>query len=348
MAKMMKALVKKEAGTGIWMGEVEVPTIGANDVLIKVRKTAICGTDMHIYNWDDWAQRTIKTPMTIGHEFVGEIVEVGQNVTLVKVGQIVSGEGHIVCGHCTNCKSGREHLCPNTVGVGVNRNGAFAQYLAIPARNVWPVDPAIDERLYSFFDPFGNATHTALSFDLVAKTVLVTGAGPIGIMAAAIAQKAGAAKVMLTDVNDYRLELAKKMGVKHAVNTKEKSIKEWAKEIGVNGGFQVGMEISGNTFAFHDMINNMAMGGSVAMLGIQPAGAEVNWDKIIFNGLTLKGIYGREMFNTWYQMTGLIQAGLDISPLITHEFDVTDFQKGFDAMGSGNSGKVILDWTKLS
>ena len=340
----MKALVKKHAKPGIWMDDVDVPVVGQDDVLVKIKKTSICGTDVHIYEWNEWAQKTIPVPMTIGHEYVGEIVELGANVKDVSIGEIVSGEGHIICGFCRNCQAGRRHLCKNTLGVGVNRPGCFAEYLSVPVCNIWRTDPAIPEELYSIFDPFGNALHTALSFDLVGEDVLVTGAGPIGIMAAAIAQKVGARFVAITDLNPYRLDLAKKMGIKHVYNAKETSIAEIQKDLGMKEGFDVGLEMSGSKIAFADMVNNMACGGKIALLGLLPKDTLIDWDRIIFQGLRIKGIYGREMFETWYKMAAIVRAGLDISPVITHRFNVNDFQEAFEIMASGNSGKVILNW----
>jgi len=343
MAKM-KALVKKYSKPGIWMDEVELPVVGQDDVLIRIKKTAICGTDIHIYEWNEWAQKTIPVPMTVGHEYVGEVVELGSNVKSVSIGDIVSGEGHIICGFCRNCQAGRRHLCKNSMGVGVNRPGCFAEYLSLPVSNIWRTDPAIPEELYCIFDPYGNAAHTALSFDLVGEDVLVTGAGPIGIMAAAIAQKVGARYVAITDLNPYRLELAKKMGIQHVFNAKEISVAEIQKQLGMKEGFDVGLEMSGSKAAFADMVNNMACGGKIALLGLQPKDALINWDMVIFHGLRIKGIYGREIFETWYKMAALIKAGLDISPVITHRFSVDNFQEAFEIMASGNSGKVILNW----
>jgi len=340
----MKALVKKYAEPGIWMDEVDVPQIGQDDVLIKIKKTAICGTDIHIYEWNEWAQNTISVPMTIGHEFVGEIVELGSNVRDVQVGNIVSGEGHIVCGFCRNCQAGRRHLCKNSKGVGVNRPGCFAEYLSLPVANIWRTDPAIPQELYSIFDPYGNAAHTALSFDLIGEDVLVTGAGPIGIMAAAIAQKVGARYVVVTDLNPYRLNLAKRMGIEHVFNARDISVGEIQRQLGMKEGFDVGMEMSGSKIAFADMVDNMACGGKIALLGLQPSDAIIDWNKVIFHGLRIKGIYGREIFETWYKMAALIKAGLDISPIITHRFGVDDYHEGFEIMASGNSGKIILDW----
>ena len=342
--KTMKALVKKYKEPGIWLDEVPVPEIGINDVLIKIKLTSICGTDIHIYRWNEWAQKTISTPMTIGHEFVGTIEALGSNVHDLKIGDIVSGEGHIVCGLCRNCLAGRRHLCMKTSGVGVNRSGAFAEYLAIPVTNVWLCDPSIPLDQLSCFDPFGNAVHTALAFNVLGEDVLITGAGPIGIMAAAVARHAGARYVVITDINPYRLELARKMGVTLALNINEESIEEAMKKLGMKEGFDFGLEMSGSSSAFSNMVNVMCHGGKIALLGIQTPGTLINWDKIVFNGLTIKGIYGREMYETWYKMTIMIQSGLDISPIITHHFKYTDYQKGFDIMDSGNSGKVVLEW----
>ena len=343
----MKALVKKHAKPGIWMDEVDLPLAGQDDVLVRIKKTAICGTDIHIYEWNEWAQKTIPVPMTIGHEYVGEIVGMGSNVRNISsasIGDIVSGEGHIVCGFCRNCQAGRRHLCENSKGVGVNRPGCFAEYLSVPVSNIWRADPAVPEELYSVFDPFGNAVHAALSFDLVGEDVLVTGAGPIGIMAAAVAQKVGARHVAITDLNPYRLELAKKMGIRHVFNAQETSVAEIQKQLGMKEGFDVGLEMSGSKIAFADMVNNMACGGKIALLGLQPKGAVIDWDMVIFHGLRIKGIYGREIFETWYKMAALIKAGLDISPIVTHRFSIGNFQEGFEIMASGNSGKIILDW----
>ncbi|MCL2834513.1 MAG: L-threonine 3-dehydrogenase [Treponema sp.] len=340
----MKALVKKYREPGIWMDEVDLPQTGPEDVLIRIKKTAVCGTDIHIYEWNEWAQKTIPVPMVIGHEFVGEIVEPGASVTSVKAGDIVSGEGHIICGFCRNCQAGRRHLCKNARGIGVNRPGCFAEYLSIPVANVWKTDAAIPYELYSIFDPFGNAVHTALSYDLTGEDVLVTGAGPIGIMAAAVAQKVGARYVAITDLNPYRIELAKKMGIKYVFNAGKITVAEIQNELGMKEGFDVGLEMSGSRAAFADMVNNMAPGGRIALLGLQPAGAVIDWDKVIFNGLRIKGIYGREIFETWYKMTALIKAGLDITPVITHRFKIADYEEAFKIMTSGNSGKIILDW----
>lgn len=340
----MKVLTKAKPEVGIWMGEAEIPKPGHNDLLIKVKKTAICGTDIHIYNWDEWAQQTIPVAMTIGHEFSGEIVETGSEVKGYSVGDRVSAEGHITCGHCRNCKAGKRHLCRNTRGIGVDRTGCFAEYISVPAVNAFRIPSSISDETASILDPLGNATHTALSFALVGEDVLITGAGPIGIMAVAIARHAGARHVVITDVNDYRLDLARKMGATCAVNVSEQSIADTITELGMNEGFDVGLEMSGNPRAFHDMLDAMNHGGNIALLGIQPPDTSVDWSKIIFKGLKLKGIYGREMFETWYKMTSMIQSGLDISPVITHRFKIDDFQEGFDIMRSGQSGKVILEW----
>jgi threonine 3-dehydrogenase len=340
----MRALAKLHAEPGIWMTEAEKPNMGHNDLLIKIRKTAICGTDMHIYHWDDWSQKTIPVPMTVGHEYVGEVVDMGQEVRGFAVGDRVSGEGHITCGHCRNCRAGRRHLCRNTLGVGVNREGAFADYLVIPAFNAFKIPDNISDDLASIFDPFGNAVHTALSFDLVGEDVLITGAGPIGIMAAAVAKHAGARFVVITDVNPYRLELASKMGATRAVNVAQESLKDVMDDLGMTEGFDVGLEMSGVPVAFNDMLDKMNHGGKVAMLGIPPGETAIDWNQVIFKGLIIKGIYGREMFETWYKMASLIQGGLDLSPIITHQFDVSEFQTGFETMASGQSGKVILNW----
>ncbi len=342
--KTMAALVKKERAPGLWLEEVPLPTMGVNDVLIQIKKTSICGTDVHIYQWNEWAQKTIPVPMTIGHEFVGTVVEIGSNVEGVQIGETVSGEGHIVCGVCRNCLAGRRHLCSNTKGVGVNRNGAFAEYLSIPAANVWHCDPAIPEEVFSCFDPFGNAVHTALAFDLLGEDVLITGAGPIGIMAAAVAKHAGARYVVITDVNPYRLALAKQMGATLALDVRTQSIASARDLLGMKEGFDVGLEMSGNARALNDMVDQMCHGGKIAMLGLQESSTKIDWNKLVFNGLTIRGIYGREMYETWYKMTAMLKSGLDIGPVITHRFSYADYQKGFDAMISGNSGKVVLDW----
>lgn len=340
----MRGLVKARREPGLWMEDVPVPRIGPQDVLIKVLRTGICGTDVHIFNWDAWAQKTIPVPMVVGHEFVGEIVEVGTHVDAYSVGDIVSGEGHVICGKCRNCMAGRRHLCANTQGVGVNRPGAFADYIALPAGNVWEHQIGIDLDVASIFDPFGNAVHTALQFDLLGEDVLITGAGPIGIMAIAVARHAGARFVVITDVNPYRLELARRMGATMAIDVRSTSIRDAQKKLGMREGFDVGLEMSGNPAAFRDMLANMAHGGKISLLGIPEKEMAIDWNTVVFNMLTIKGIYGREMFETWYKMSVMIQSGLDISPVITHRFDAADFQKGFDAMRSGQSGKVILKW----
>jgi len=340
----MKALVKSRAEPGLWLEDVPDPRIGINDVLIRVHRTGICGTDVHIYKWDDWAAKTIRVPMVIGHEFVGEIVEVGSNVTDFHAGQIVSGEGHVVCGRCRNCLAGRRHLCADTKGVGVDRPGAFAELLALPMSNVWVHPDDIDQDVAAIFDPFGNAVHTALSFPVLGEDVLVTGAGPIGIMAAAVARHAAARYVVITDVNPYRLELARRMGVTRAVNAREQTLKDVQKELGMLEGFDVGMEMSGNAQAFRDMLGNMAHGGRIAMLGIPDKEMAIDWNTVIFHMLTIKGIYGREMYETWYKMNVMLESGLDIKPVVTHHFPYREFLKGFEVMMTGNSGRVVLDW----
>lgn len=340
----MKSLAKIKAEPGIWMIDSPKPEPGHNDLLIKIKKTAICGTDIHIYNWDEWSQNTIPVPMVVGHEYVGEVVGIGQEVRGFSIGDRVSGEGHITCGHCRNCRAGRRHLCNNTVGVGVNREGSFAEYLVIPAYNAFKLPDEISDDLAAIFDPFGNAVHTALSFDLVGEDVLITGAGPIGIMAAAVAKHVGARHVVITDVNHYRLNLAAQMGASRVVDVSRESIKDVMRELGMTEGFDVGLEMSGVPSAFKDMLANMNNGGKISMLGIPGGEMAIDWSQVIFKGLTIKGIYGREMFETWYKMASLIQSGLDLAPIITHTFKVDDFQQGFDIMRSGNSGKVILDW----
>jgi threonine 3-dehydrogenase len=341
----MKALVKARPEPGIWLQEIPEPRIGHNDVLIRVRKTAICGTDMHIYNWDAWAQKTIPVPMAVGHEYCGEVIEIGSEVAGIKPGDRVSGEGHITCGYCRNCRAGRRHLCRNTVGVGVNRPGCFAEYLAIPAVNTFKLPASIGDDTASILDPLGNATHTALSFNLVGEDVLITGAGPIGIMATAIARFAGARHIVITDVNDYRLALAKKMGASIALNVRQGSLDDAMKELGMQEGFDVGMEMSGNPEAFRELLRTMHHGGSVALLGIPPEDTAIDWNQVIFKGLVIKGIYGREMFETWYKMSSMLQSGLDISPVITHHLPVAEYRTAFETMGTGKSGKIILDWT---
>ena len=340
----MKALVKAKAERGIWMQDIPQPEVGHNDVLIKVNQTAICGTDIHIFKWDDWAQATIPVPLAVGHEFCGEIVEMGIEVRGFSVGDRVSAEGHITCGICRNCRAGRRHLCMNTVGVGVNRPGAFAEYLSVPAFNVFKLSDAITDDMASILDPLGNATHTALSFDLVGEDVLITGAGPIGIMAVAIAKYAGARHVVITDVNDYRLDLARKMGATAAVNVTNELLDKTMLDLGMEEGFDVGMEMSGNPQAFRDMLRTMHHGGKVAILGIPPAETAIDWNQVIFKGLELKGIYGREMFETWYKMSSMLQSGLNIEPIITHHFPVDDYLPAFELMESGQTGKVILTW----
>ncbi len=344
----MKALVKKFPQRGIWLEDVPEPTTGPNEVKIKIHKTAICGTDLHIYNWDAWSQKTIKTPQIIGHEYVGEIVEVGSNVNNWHIGEIVSGEGHIVCGTCRNCLAGNGHLCKDTVGVGVNRDGAFAEYLVIPQENVRRCEKGIDEELYSIFDPFGNAVHTALSFNVVGEDVLITGAGPIGIMAGTVCKFAGARNVVITDINDDRLELARKLGLELTVNTAKDSLRTVMDKILIREGFDVGLEMSGSEIAFNSMIDNMVHGGRIALLGILSSDARIDWSKVIFNGLTIKGIYGRRMHETWYKMSAMLQGGLDISSIITHRLSIRDYEAGFEAMNSGKSGKVILDWSEIN
>ncbi len=340
----MKALAKLKKAPGIWMQDAAKPEIGHNDVLIKIKKTAICGTDIHIYNWDEWAQKTIPVPMIVGHEFVGEIVDMGAEVTGFKIGDRVSGEGHIACGHCRNCRAGRRHLCRANIGVGVTRQGCFAEYLSIPATNAYILPDEITDDQASIMDPFGNATHTALSFDLVGEDVLITGAGSIGIMAAAIAKHVGARHIVITDVNDYRLDIARKMGATRAINVKETSLEETMKELKMVEGFDVGLEMSGNSAAFNSMLENMNHAGKIALLGFLPQSTTIDWNKIIMKGLFVKGIYGREMFETWYKMVAMLQSGLNIDPVITHHFPIDEFEEGFKVMASGKSGKVILDW----
>ena len=342
----MKALVKRKAEPGLWLEEVPAPEPGDDDVLIRIKKTSICGTDVHIYNWDAWSQKTIPVPMVIGHEYVGVVERVGSRVRGFASGDLVTGEGHIVCGHCRNCLAGRRHLCPNTQGVGVNRQGAFAEFLSIPMSNVWHADPNIPLDVLSCFDPLGNATHTALSFDLVGEDVLVTGAGPIGCMAVAIARHAGARNVVITDINPYRLELAKKMASNvHALNVHNGNLADEMRELGMKEGFDVALEMSGSPKAMTDLLPVMFHGGKIALLGIMPESAAIDWNLVVFNGLTIKGIYGREMYETWYKMTAMIQSGLDISPVITHRFPYTQFKEAIELMKSGNSGKIVLDWS---
>jgi threonine 3-dehydrogenase len=342
MTRMMKAIVKTTAGPGVSLLEVPVPSIGAGELLIRIEKVAICGTDVHIYQWNEWAQATIEPPQTLGHEFVGTVAELGEGVSGFHVGERVSGEGHIVCGVCRRCRAGRRHLCTNTVGVGVNRDGCFAEYLCLPASNAWHVADSIPSRVAAIFDPFGNATHAALSFDLVGEDVLITGAGPIGIMAVAIAKHVGARNVVISDVNDYRLDLARAMGATRTVNVRNETIAHAIEELGMIG-FDVGMEMSGNAEAFESMLESMYNGGRIALLGIAPTPARIDWDQVVFRGLTIKGIYGREIWETWYKMQTMLQGGLDIAPVITHELPFEDYEEGFRAMISGQSGKVVLD-----
>jgi threonine 3-dehydrogenase len=341
----MKALIKKERRPGLWLEDVPQPTVGINDVLIRVDRTGICGTDLHIYKWDDWAQKTIPVPMVVGHEFVGEVVEVGSNVKDFYPDEVVSAEGHVVCGRCRNCLAGRRHLCKDTLGIGVNRPGAFAEYISVPMTNVWPHRTGIDRDVASIFDPFGNAVHTALSFPVLGEDVLITGAGPIGIMAAAVAKHAGARFVVVSDVNDYRLDLARQMGATLAVNIKNGgSVRAAQEQLGMREGFDVGLEMSGNPAGLREMIDNMCHGGKIAMLGIPSEQVPFDWNKVVFNMLTIKGIYGREMYETWYKMTVMLETGLNIKPAITHRFHYTEFDKGFEVMKTGKSGKVILNW----
>ena len=340
----MRALVKSRREPGLWLGEVDVPKIGINDVLIKVLRTGICGTDVHIYKWNEWARETIPVPMTIGHEFVGRIVETGSNVVDFFPGDLVSGEGHVVCGRCRNCLAGRRHLCAHTKGVGVNRPGAFAEYIALPMTNIWRHHESVPLDVAAIFDPFGNAVHTALTFPVLGEDVLVTGAGPIGIMAAAVARHAGARYTVITDVNPYRLALARKLGVTLAIDVRETSLRDVQQQLGMTEGFDVGLEMSGNPAALRDMIANMSHGARIAMLGIPSGEMSMDWHAVIFNMLTIKGIYGREMYETWYKMTVMLQSDLDITPVITHRFPYAEFERGFEAMLSGNSGKVVLSW----
>jgi threonine 3-dehydrogenase len=342
----VKALVKAQNAPGLSLEDIPEPSIGINDVLIRVSHTGICGTDLHIYEWDDWARSTVPVPMAIGHEFVGEIVAAGSNVSDFHPGELVSGEGHVVCGRCRNCLAGRRHLCAHTQGVGVNRPGAFAEYIALPMTNIWRHAPTMNREIAAIFDPFGNAVHTALSFPTLGEDVLITGAGPIGLMAIPVARHAGARFVVVTDLNPYRLEIARKMGATLAIDPRETSIAAAQKQLGMQEGFDVGLEMSGNPAAFHDMIANMSHGAKIAMLGIPAKEMPIDWRHVIFNMLTIKGIYGREMYETWYKMTVMLESGLDITPVITHRFNYRDFEKGFEVMRSGNSGKVILDWTQ--
>ena len=340
----MKALVKVFPKPGIWMEDVPIPRCKTNDVKIKITHTAICGTDLHIYKWNEWSQRTVKTPIVIGHEFVGIVDEIGPGVEHYKLGDRVSGEGHITCGYCRNCRAGKRHLCHRTIGIGINRDGAFAEYLVIPETNIWPINNDIPSKIGAFFDPYGNAVNTALAFEMVGEDVLITGAGPIGIMAVAICNFVGARNVVITDINDYRLELAKKMGATKTINVKKNKISDAFQELDMTIGFDVGLEMSGNPKAFKDMLENMYHGGKIALLGLLPPTTQINWDNIIFKGLHLKGIYGREMYETWYKMTQLLRSGLDISKVLTHKYPINDFQKGFDIMEKGNCGKIVLEW----
>lgn len=343
MANKMKALVKSKPEKGLWMEEVEIPKVGINDILIKVSKSAICGTDLHIYRWDEWSQKTIKIGQTIGHEYVGTVADMGAGVTGFKVGERVTGEGHIACGYCRNCRRGRQHVCENTIGIGVTRNGSFAEYVVVPSTNVMRMNPAIPDEMLAIMDPFGNATHTALSWSLIGEDVLITGAGLIGSMCVAIAKFAGARYVVATETNEYRIELAKKMGATRVINPLKENLDDVIKELGMIG-FDIGLECSGSPVAFNDMLNHMYNSGKISLLGILPPKTGINWDKVIFKGLTLKGIYGREMFETWYQMEQMLHTGLDLSPIITHRFPINEFEKGFKIMDEGNCGKVILNW----
>lgn len=343
----MKAIVKKEPREGLWMIDVPMPKIGENDLLIKIKKTSICGTDVHLYKWDEWARKTLPVPCTIGHEFAGVVAEMGSKVKGFKIGDRVSGEGHLTCGNCYQCKTGQRVLCPNTIGVGVNREGCFAEYLCIPAENAFLIPPTIPDEIASIFDPMGNAVHTAFSFDLVGQDVLITGAGPIGLMAIPIVKKAGARHVVITDLNDYRLAIAVQMGATRAVNIQKENIQEVMKQLSIENGFDVCLEMSGSAQAFQSIPGLMTHGGKISLLGILPANVSLDWHKVIFKMLTIKGIYGREIFRTWYQMTRLLESGLDVTSVITHRFVAQDFQKGFDVMISGQSGKVVLDWTKI-
>jgi threonine 3-dehydrogenase len=343
MAQTMKALVKAKAEKGIWMQEVAVPTPGPNEVLIKLEKTAICGTDLHIYKWDEWSQRTIKPGLVIGHEFVGRIVAMGAGVTGYKEGDRVSAEGHIVCGHCRNCRAGRQHLCPHTVGIGVNRHGAFAEYITMPSSNLWPIDADIAPELAAFFDPYGNAAHCAFEFDVVGEDVLITGAGPIGIIAAGICRHLGARHIVITDVNDYRLGLAKEMGATRTINVGREKLRDVMAELHVEG-FDVGLEMSGHPGAFNDMLDAMYHGGKLSLLGILPKGAGIDWDKVIFKGLVMHGIYGRKMYETWYKMTQLVRTGFPLHKVLTHQIRIDDFQQGFELMEAGQCGKIVCSW----
>tara|TARA_B000000557_G_scaffold264550_1_gene270290 strand:+ start:1036 stop:2061 length:1026 start_codon:yes stop_codon:yes gene_type:complete len=340
----MKALVKKYTKPGIWMEEVPEPRCGTNEVKIKITHTAICGTDLHIYKWDDWAKRTLELPRITGHEFCGIVKEIGPGVKHYKTGDRVSGEGHITCGYCRNCRAGKSHICHKTIGVGIQRNGAFAEYIVLPESNVWPIHKDIPSEIAAFFDPYGNATHTALSYNMVGEDVLITGAGPIGIMAVAICKFVGARNIVITDINEYRLNLAKKMGASRVINIQRENIPDVFNELNISNGFDVGLEMSGNPDAFNNMLDNMYHGGKIALLGLLPDSTAINWDNIIFKGLKLKGVYGREMYETWYKMTQMLRSGLELSDILTHQFSIDDFQDAFDIMLSGNCGKVVLKW----
>ena len=340
----MKALVKKLPEVGIWMDDVPVPEYGTNDVKIKITHTALCGTDLHIYKWNDWAQRTLELPLVTGHEFCGVVEEIGPGVTHFKKGDRVSGEGHITCGYCRNCRAGKRHICHKTIGVGIQRPGAFAEFLVIPESNVWLIHKDIPSEIAAFFDPFGNATHTALSYEMVGEDVLITGAGPIGIMAVAICKFVGARNIVITDVNEYRLELARKLGATKAINISKENIKDYYTELNMVNGFDVGLEVSGNPSGFKDMLSHMYHGGNIALLGLLPESTQINWDEIIFKGLNIKGIYGREMYETWYKMTQMLRSGLDISDVITHQLSIDDFQEAFEIMENGQCGKIVLNW----
>lgn len=340
----MKSLVKAKSEIGIWLQDVDKPVIGHNDVLVKIKKTAICGTDIHIFNWDSWAQDTIPVPMTVGHEFAGVVVEKGSEVKGIEIGDRVSAEGHVTCGHCRKCRAGERHLCRNTVGIGVNRPGAFAEFISVPSSNICRLPETISDDMGAILDPLGNAAHTALEFDLVGEDVLITGAGPIGIMAVAIAKHVGARHIVITDINDFRLDIAKQMGASRAINATKESLKDVMAELNMTEGFDVGLEMSGNAHAFADMLDQMNHGGKIAMLGIMPEDTSINWNHVIFKGLEIKGIYGRRMFETWYKMIAMIESGLDLSPVLTHQYKLDEYEKAFDIMRSGQSGKVILDW----
>jgi threonine 3-dehydrogenase len=340
----MKALVKQEAAPGIWVQDIPTPTIGPNDLLIKVRRTAVCGTDMHIYHWDEWARKTIPVPMAVGHEFCGEVVKIGSEVSGFTIGDRVSGEGHITCGHCRNCRAGRRHLCRNTVGIGVNRPGCFAEYLSLPAFNAFKLPDSITDDIAAILDPLGNAVHTTLAFDVVGEDVLITGAGPIGIMACAVARFVGARHIVITDVNEYRLDLARRMGATLALNVQRDSLDQAMQQLGMQEGFDVGLEMSGNPAAFREMLRTLHHGGSIALLGIPSADVAIDWNQVIFKGLTIKGIYGREMFETWYKMAALLQSGLDVTPVITHHLPYAEFKRVFEIMESGQSGKIVMQW----